>query len=147
MTYYNFSAYDAEIPAGGKRFAHDDCLPADQFTTDRHGCRQQVMPWRWDRIYGVARECAYCGGLTEAQNERGNWQPLHPLTWVTTRDGRQLAEGQQVTILTPINYHDGYGEIVSLLPGGAGDVPCVMVRDRDGRRAVVNAVNVSIDAA
>lgn len=66
-------------------------------------------------------------------------------TWCTARDGQQLKAGQVVAIMSPIRFHQGYGHVTQLLPGGPGDVPCLMVRDGYGRRAVVNCVNVTID--
>ena len=69
---------------------------------------------------------------------------MRDATWCQTRSGEQISVGDDVIILTPINYHDGYGQVVRLLPD-ADPVPCVMVRDIEGRRAVVNAVNISVD--
>jgi hypothetical protein len=68
-------------------------------------------------------------------------------TWCTTRDGGQLAVGQYVLIMTPVSrdYHAGSGQVTRLLPGGAGDAPCVEVRDPLGRDIVVNAVNCWIN--
>jgi hypothetical protein len=70
---------------------------------------------------------------------------MHDETWCTTRDGRQLETGQIVAIMSPVRGHQGYGTVTRLLPGGPGDVPCVMVADGYTRRIVVNAVNVTID--
>lgn len=81
MTYYNANVY-VESPT---EFAHDDCLPDDQFDTvmlddfttgrndpvtgyrvyDRVPHRQQKSPWNWAPIYGVPHTCKYCGKPAE----------------------------------------------------------------------------------
>lgn len=70
---------------------------------------------------------------------------MRDYTWCTARHGDQIYVGDEVTILSPVNGHEGAGTVTQLLPGGAGDVPCVMVKDSGGRRIVVNAVNVTVD--
>lgn len=61
MTYYNANVYVATPTL----FAHDDCLPDDQFTTHTFGngdtLRQQVSPWNWSPIYGAPKPCYVCG--------------------------------------------------------------------------------------
>jgi hypothetical protein len=71
--------------------------------------------------------------------------PMRDESECVTRGGRQLAAGQMVSILSPVNGHSGYGRLRELLPGTIQDVPCVMVSDASGRLIVVNAVNVTVD--
>jgi hypothetical protein len=78
MTYYRGNIYTDPATAG---FAHDDCLPDDQFTTtmladfstgridpvtgytvyDKVPFVHQNWPWHWNRIYGAPEPCDYCG--------------------------------------------------------------------------------------
>ena len=61
MTYYNANVY----VASPTEFAHDDCLPEDQFTyhTMRDGYvhKHQIAPWNWAPFYGRPEPCKYCG--------------------------------------------------------------------------------------
>jgi hypothetical protein len=66
MTYYNGNPYVGPTPdAPLDRFAHDDCLPEDQFEllpingvpTVRH----QRWPWHWSPVWGAPEPCHYCG--------------------------------------------------------------------------------------
>lgn len=66
MTYYNGDPYLGPTPdAPLDKFAHDECLPEDQFRThtfrDGDTLRQQVRPWHWDRVWGAPEPCCYCG--------------------------------------------------------------------------------------
>lgn len=82
MTYVNGNVYAGPTESAPlDKFAHDDCLPADQFTvtalsdytTGRTdpvtGYRvydtvphvQQNWPWHWFPVYGAPEPCYVCG--------------------------------------------------------------------------------------
>lgn len=82
MTYVNGNPQTGPTPGAPlDRFAHDDCLPADQFTTtmlddfstgrtgpatgyrvyDRVPHKHQNWPWHWFPVWGAPKPCAYCG--------------------------------------------------------------------------------------
>lgn len=73
MTYYNGNPYAGPTPTAPlDKFAHDECLPDDQFdpivingkTKDENGepyGRQQKSPWSWSPTWGAPEPCAYCG--------------------------------------------------------------------------------------
>jgi hypothetical protein len=77
VTYYDANVYVATPD----KFAHDECLPDDQFDTvmiddfttgyndpvtgyrkyQQVPHRHQKEPWNWSPIYGAPKPCAYCG--------------------------------------------------------------------------------------
>ena len=82
MTYYNGNPYAG--PTEGApldKWAHDDCLPADQFTTvtlddfatgrdcpatgfrdyDQVPHVHQKWPWHWSPVWGAPEPCYVCG--------------------------------------------------------------------------------------
>lgn len=82
MTYYNGNPYVGPTAAAPlDRFAHDACLPADQFTTvmlddfstgqtdpatgyrvyAKTAHRHQVEPWHWSPVWGAPEPCYVCG--------------------------------------------------------------------------------------
>lgn len=81
MTYYNGNPYAGPTPdAPLDKVAHDECLPADQFTTTMLADLsqritnpdgtvgwimvphiQQNWPWHWSPIWGRPRPCYVCG--------------------------------------------------------------------------------------
>lgn len=109
MTYYNGNPYHGPTPdAPLDKWAHDGCLPdsefnvtmLDDFTTgrddpvtgfrvyDKIPHRHQRFPWHWDRIYGEANPCAYCGAPTERETRPGVWEPTEPVSAAT--DSRRI---------------------------------------------------------
>ena len=65
MTYYNGNPYYPPTDhAPLDKFAHDDCLPDDQFTVHKFAngdtLRQQVSPWSWSPIWGAPEPCYVC---------------------------------------------------------------------------------------
>jgi hypothetical protein len=74
MTYYNGHPAD--------KFAHDECLPANQFETvmlddfstgrtdpvtgyrvyDKVPHVHQIWPWHWVPVWGALKLCYVCGG-------------------------------------------------------------------------------------
>lgn len=62
MTYFNGNPYADEIT----KWAHNDCLPADQFEEMPLGGgethRVQIHPWHWAPIWGAPMPCNYCNG-------------------------------------------------------------------------------------
>lgn len=100
MTYYNGDTYAGPTASAPlDEWAHDSCLPADQFTvtmlddfttghTDpvtgyrvygKTEHRHQVWPWHWAPVYGAAKPCAFCGQPTEHEVSPGAWRPLAPV--------------------------------------------------------------------
>lgn len=81
MTYYNGNPYIGPTQTAPlDKFAHDECLPDDQFVTmllpdftqpytSQNGNvtwvliaeRQQKWPWRWEPVYGSPEPCCICG--------------------------------------------------------------------------------------
>jgi hypothetical protein len=82
MTYFNGNVYTGPAPgAPGDKFAHDACLPGDQFTTvmlddfttgrtdpltgyrvyDQVPHRHQNQPWSWHPAWGAPEPCYVCG--------------------------------------------------------------------------------------
>jgi hypothetical protein len=62
MTFYNANVYVADPD----KWAHDDCLPDDQFEPviingQDTGERQQKSPWNWSPVYGAPKSCYICG--------------------------------------------------------------------------------------
>lgn len=99
MTYYNGNPYAGPTESAPlDAWAHDGCLPADQFETvmlpdfttghtdpgtgyytwDKVPHTQQLWPWHWSPIYGAANPCHYCGAPTEERTERGTWRATAP---------------------------------------------------------------------
>ena len=66
-------------------------------------------------------------------------------TCCRARDGAQLLPRQHVTILVPARFHAGAGQVTRLLPGVAGDAPCVEVRDAEGRRVITAAADCQVN--
>lgn len=81
MTYFNGNPYAGPTQdAPLDKWAHDECLPADQFSTvmlddfttgrtdPTTGYRvydpvphvHQNWPWHWAPVWGAPRPCAYC---------------------------------------------------------------------------------------
>jgi hypothetical protein len=66
MTYYNGNPYASPtVAAPLDKFAHDDCLPADQFEPvvingAATGERQQRSPWHWSPVWGAPEPCYVC---------------------------------------------------------------------------------------
>jgi hypothetical protein len=99
MTYYNGNPYNGPTPTAPlNKWAHDACLPDDQFTTvmladfttgrvdtatgftvyDKIPDRHQNWPWHWSTVYGAVKPCAYCGGPVEVETGPGIFRPLAP---------------------------------------------------------------------
>lgn len=93
MTYWNGNVYTGPTESAPlDKWAHDACLPADQFEehTWRDGdvTRHQVWPWHWARTYGAANPCYVCGRPTEAEVAPGIWAVVPP----------GLTEGERVAV-------------------------------------------------
>lgn len=67
MTYLNGNVYAGPTESAPlDKFAHDDCLPADQYEQVivngvPTGERQQRSPWHWWPVYGAPEPCYVCG--------------------------------------------------------------------------------------
>jgi hypothetical protein len=82
MTYYNGCAYAGPTEAAPlDKWAHDECLPADQLSTvmladfatgrtdpatgyrvyDMIPHTRQVEPWHWSPVWGAPQPCYVCG--------------------------------------------------------------------------------------
>lgn len=66
MTYVNGNVYAGPTASALlDRFAHDDCLPADQLETVTMGNGDvhvsQRWPWHWHPLYGAPEPCYVCG--------------------------------------------------------------------------------------
>jgi hypothetical protein len=70
--------------------------------------------------------------------------PFDPRDYMT-RQGHELREDDTVVVLTPVRDFDGSEAIIeSLIPRAYGETACVAVQDLEGRRVIVNAVNVEL---
>lgn len=82
MTYFNGNPYKGPTQdAPLDKWAHDECLPEDQFTVtmlivngtahinpetgftewDKEPHRHQNWPWHWAPVWGSPKPCHYCG--------------------------------------------------------------------------------------